>query len=239
MPNALSSRLLNLFFPPQCFGCDALVSREGALCSACWNAVPFIAAPMCARCGRPFDFALGGHAACGACLREPPVYAQARAVFRYDAGSKKLIAAYKYHDQTYRSGTYARWMRQAGAEIIPHCDAVVPVPLHKRRFLKRRYNQAALLAQAIAREENLAYWPGMLARVRATRPQAGLTRAQRRLNVRGAFRVPKKRKEALRGRNILLIDDVMTSGVTARQCSRALLRAGAGNVYVLTLARRV
>jgi ComF family protein len=232
-------RFLNLLFPAQCLRCYEMVEAHGTLCASCWSGVHFLSEPWCERCGRPFDYTLGKGAQCGSCIHEPPLFAQARSCFRYDAFSRPLVLPFKYGDQTYLAATYGQWLMKASDGLVEKCDAIVPVPLHRWRLLKRRYNQAAILSQALARHAGIKVEAQVLTRTRNTRPQAGLTRAQRRKNVQRAFAVPEAQKSWVRGKTLLLVDDVMTSGTTILHCTKALLDAGASNVYVLTLARRV
>lgn len=232
-----AAALLNLLFPPQCLSCDALVGAHGTLCMDCWRGVHFIAPPCCACCGLPFEFDIGEGAMCGECLREAPPFARARAALRYDDHSRALITKFKYADQTLLAPIYGKWLASAGRELIAASDVIVPVPLYYWRFVGRRYNQAALIAQALARHSSLPVLPDALLRTRHTQPQAGLTRAQRLDNVKGAFEANPRRAGDIHGKGVLLIDDVMTTGATIRQCARALTAAGAASVNVLTLAR--
>ena len=180
---------LDLLFPPQCLNCNAVVPAHGTLCLACWQQVRFITDPFCACCGHPFDFSLGAGALCGECLRERPSYSRARAVFRYDEHSRKLVTRLKYSDQTQLASVYGTWLAKFGKELVMASDVVVPVPLHYWRFVGRRYNQAALLAAALNKHCGLPVVPDGLQRIRATRPQPGLTQRQRQDNVKGAFAV--------------------------------------------------
>ena len=241
---ALGSRLragrdivVDALLPPRCLGCHAAVAHHGQLCAECWRALDFIEGPQCAACGLPFEFDLGSGAVCGACARARPAYAGARAVLRYDEHSRDLILGFKHADRTELAPTLAGWMARAGAALIEEADIVAPVPLHRLRLLRRRYNQAALLANAIADVGAVAALPDLLVRRRATPSQAGLSPAGRVANVRGAFGVNRARRA--RGQRVLLIDDVMTTGTTVASCARALLRARVAEVKVLTLARVV
>jgi predicted amidophosphoribosyltransferase len=141
--------LLDLLLPPRCLGCGATIGRDGELCPRCWGGIAFLAAPHCACCGLPFPYDTGGDAQCGACLAEPPPYARARAVFRYDDASRGLVLAFKHGDRTHSAPAYGRWMARAGAELLVEAELLIPVPLHWTRLFARRYNQAALLAHAI------------------------------------------------------------------------------------------
>ena len=231
--------VLDALMPPQCLSCRAPVDRQGSLCADCWRRVDYIDAPQCAICGFPFSFDVGADALCGACTRERPRYGRARAVMRYDDHSRRLVLAFKYGDRTEAVPRFATWMAHAGAALLDNADMLVPVPLHRLRLLARRFNQAALLAQGIARARAIEVVPDLLERVRRTPPQTGLSLAARARNVRGAFRVGRDRAARVRDRRVVLVDDVMTTGATADACVATLRRAGAANVDVLTLARVV
>lgn len=234
----MQKRLLNLFFPPQCLVCEALVPTHGTLCTECWNNVPFISAPMCACCGLPLEFAVDETTLCGECLREHPPYSRARAAFVYNDTSRAMVLKLKYQDDTYLAPIFAGWLKSAGAELIAASDAIIPVPLHYWRMVSRRYNQSLLLARLLAKNTGLPLMADGLKRIRATPQQTGLTYPQRKKNVSGAFAVPPKQLRMLQGKSILLIDDVMTTGATLAACTQTLIKAGAGQVNVLTLARR-
>lgn len=235
---------LDLALPPRCLGCGAEVGADVGLCARCWRGLSFIAAPLCDRCGRPFDFADASMLVCGACIAAPPLFARARTVVAYDEASKGMILAFKHADRTdaaptFAAPTFAAWMARAGAELLDAADLIAPVPLHRWRLWARRYNQSALIAHALGRITGRAVVPDLLARRRRTPTQGGLSRAGRRRNVEGAFAVPPSHRDGLAGRRVLLIDDVMTTGATVGECTRVLLRAGAAAVDVLTLARVV
>lgn len=232
------SSLLNLLFPPQCLVCQQAVSDHGTLCAECWGKMRFITDPFCAVCGLPFEFAIGEGALCGGCLRALPHFARARSVFRYDEASRALVTRLKYADQQHLSAIYGKWLTSCGRELIAASDIIVPVPLHYWRFIGRRFNQSALLAYSMKKHCKLPVMPDAIKRTRATLPQPGLTRKQRRDNVRGAFKVPARSAAFLKNKRVLLIDDVMTTSATIGECAKTLLKAGAMQVNVLTLARK-
>ena len=211
--------LIDRLLPPGCYLCDELIGPEGLLCATCWAELTFLSAPQCRCCGMPFELDVG-EAVCARCLRHPQAFDQARAALLYDDASRPLLLRFKHGDRTEAARTYGAWLA-----------------LHWRRLLKRRYNQSALIGQAVARRLDLPYRPALLQRRRATASQGHLSRDQRQRNLRGAFRVPARHKPALRGAWIFLIDDVLTSGATANACARALKRAGARRVDLITLAR--
>lgn len=224
---------LDILFPPRCLNCRGPVDRSGVLCGTCWSAIGFIGLPHCAACGRPFDFDPGAGARCGACLRHPPAFDRARAVFVYDDASRGLILGFKHADRTHAAPAFAQWMARAGGELLATADRLVPVPLHWTRLFKRRFNQAALLAQELGKQSGVAMLPQGLKRMRRTPSQGHLSAAERWRNLAGAFRAPRR----LDGLRIVLVDDVLTSGATVEACAKALRAAGASAVDVLTLAR--
>ncbi len=235
----LARRVTDALLPPQCLACRARVEVPGQLCARCWRGVAFIEGAGCAICGYPFGHDHGPGTLCGACLARPPVYDSARAVLRYDEASRVLILALKYRDRLEGAGSFGAWMARAGAEMLAGADLVAPVPLHRWRLFSRRYNQAALLAQGVARAAQIETVPDLLTRTRPTPPQHGRNRRARFANVRGAFAVRTQYRSRVGDCRVVLVDDVMTTGATVEACARSLRRAGAARVDVLTLARVV
>ncbi len=198
----------------------------------------FIERPFCERLGTPFEQDLGDGLLSPQAMADPPAFARARAVARFEDGpARKLVHRLKYSDRAEIARPMARWMARAGADILADTDLLAPVPLHPLRLWRRRFNQAAMLAREIARVTGKPCDAGALLRVKATPSQVGLTRAQRAENVQGAFRVADG--AGVRGRKVTLIDDVLTSGATVNAAARVLLRAGASRVDVLVFARVV
>ncbi|WP_332052178.1 ComF family protein [Reyranella sp.] len=236
---AAGRRLLDSVLPPLCLGCGEIVGTAGALCATCWPTFSFIAAPHCVCCGTPFAEDLGGEALCAACLARRPRFRRARAALIYDDRSRRLILPFKHGDRTDMARTCGAWMASAGAELLAAADLVAPVPLHWRRLFSRRYNQALLLARNLAQGTSARLAPDLLLRPRWTGSQAGLAATERRRNVREAFVIHPRWKAGVKGKTVLLVDDVLTTGATVEACARALQRAGAQYVDVLTLARVV
>lgn len=173
-------------------------------------------------------------------VSDPPVYARARAVAHFDDGPvRQLVHRLKYYDRMELARPIGNWMARAGRELLDEAELLVPVPLHRARLTSRRFNQASVLAQAVSARCGVPADPFVLARVKPTPPQVGLSRAQRALNLQGAFQIAEGMGGRIEGRAIVLIDDVMTSGATANAASRALLRGGAKRVDVLVFARVV
>jgi ComF family protein len=234
--------LLDAVLPPLCLGCGEIVETPGALCAACWQGFAFVAPPYCACCAYPFAEHLGEGALCGACAARPPRYRRARAALVYDARSRRLVLPFKHGDRTDIARACGGWMARAGADLLAEADLVAPVPLHWRRLLTRRYNQAQLLARVAvgaAPASRARLVPDLLRRRRWTGSQSGLLARQRHDNVRQAFDLHPRRAADVAGKAVLLIDDVLTTGATVEACVRVLQRGGARHVDVLTLARVV
>ncbi|MFE1599155.1 ComF family protein [Methylobacterium sp. ID0610] len=229
--------LVGLIYPPSCIACGAATGTPHALCPACWRGMRFIERPYCERLGTPFAVDLGvpGLLSPGA-MAHPPVFARARAAARYDDTARRLVHRLKYEDRLDLAAAMGGMMARAGRELLAEADVAVPVPLWRWRLWWRRFNQAALLARHAVRGSGVPLNPRLLARVKRTRPQVGLSRGARAENLQGAFRVPDGGKPLLLGRRVLLVDDVMTTGATANAAARALLRGGAAAVDVLTFA---
>lgn len=226
--------LIDTIYPPSCLMCSAALGEEGGLCPRCWREVPFIEAPFCQRLGTPFAFDHGGELISPQAMAHPPVFKAARSVARYEGPARALVHGLKYSDRHDLVLPMARWMARAGAELLNEADLLVPIPLHWMRLFQRRFNQSALLADAIGQIASCSVAVSALRRVKRTRPQFGLSRNERAENVQGAFRVDPA--VPLLGQRIVLIDDVYTTGATANAAARRLLRAGAASVSLLTFA---
>jgi ComF family protein len=230
---------LGVVYPPTCIACAAATGEPHTLCARCWSEMRFIERPFCERLGTPFEVDLGIALLSPAAIADPPVFRRARAVARYDETARRLVHRLKYGDRVELARALGGMMARAGAELMLDADVIVPVPLHRSRLWWRRFNQAMALAGALSRTSGVPCDPFLLARVKRTRSQVGLTRTQRGDNLQGAFRVPADAKPHLAGKRVLPVDDVVTTGATANACSRALLRAGAESVDVLSFARVV
>ena len=231
-------RLADLFVPPVCVACRAPLQGQDALCATCWRGIAFIRPPLCDRLGLPMPFGGTGETLISAAAAaDPPPYDRARAVavFNDESVVRDLVHGLKYADRHESRRLLGRWMVDAGCDLFAGTDVIVPVPLTRWRLIRRQFNQSALLAHEIGRATGLGVDAQLLAKTRTTPPQVGLTREQRRLNVRGAFAVTRSREAGLQGRNVLLIDDVITTGATVGACTRTLKRAGAGRGDVLAV----
>lgn len=232
-------RALDLLMPPLCPVTGEPVAAPALLSPAGWAALHFIEAPFCRRCGVPFGADYGEGVECPSCIAEPPVFGRARAAMVYDDASHKLVVGFKHADRTELAAMFGAWMVRAGTDVLSGAALIVPVPLHRRRLVARRYNQSALLGASAARAAGAVYAPRALRRTRATPPQKDLSADARRRNVAGAFAVPERARARIEGAHVVLVDDVLTTGATLNAAARALKAAGAAAVDALILARVV
>lgn len=231
---SLAAQLLGLVFPPACAACATLLEEDAPFCELCALATEPVPLPGCDRCAEPVE----RPGVCPRCVRAPPSFRRAHAAFVHTGPLARAIHRFKYEGHSALAVPLARalaaassgWLERLGKE-----PTLAPIPLHWRRLLRRGYDQAGLLTRALAHNAGLPLEPTLLRRIRATRRQVGLTEAERIENVHGAFAV---RGQVPTG-PVVLVDDVFTTGATARAAGSALREAGARRVYVLTLARAV
>ncbi|WP_084639971.1 ComF family protein [Kaistia adipata] len=236
---AAGRRLIDLAMPPACMGCGRPVAASGALCAGCWGRLRLIERPFCPQLAIPFAYDVGPEALSAEAIADPPPFARMRAVAIYDDVSGSIVQALKYHDHTELARAMGRMMARAVADLAAETGLVVPVPLHRGRLWRRRFNQSAMIAAEVARGIGRRHAPELVARIKPTRRQVGLRATERAANVQGAFRVPAEARPELAGRRVLLVDDVYTTGATVKAVTRALLRGGATAVDVVVFARVV
>ena len=235
--SALWDTAIDTLLPPRCLATGDIVDHPGMLTPAAWAELRFIENPFCQTCGIPFSFEMTGHMLCAACIEREPFFDHSRSAVVYNDAVRKLVLAFKYGDRLHAVDTFTPWLLRAGQELLERAHFILPVPLHRQRLRERRFNQSALLAQRIAQKTTIPYLANALLRLRHTPPQQGLNARERDRNVRGAFAVSEHCLENLKTKNILLIDDVFTSGATLNECARVLKAAKTAEVNVLTIAR--
>ena len=250
----LLNGMVDALFPAKCMGCGRLYRHDTAMrragrptgfpgvmapyfCPGCRNQWTAVASPLCSRCGLVFKSREGADHLCGRCVERPGVFTRARAAGIYDHALQSAIHALKFKSKVSLAGPLGELL----FDTFRHhwkdgdIDVVAPVPLHRHRFRRRGFNQAYLLVREWAIRAETVVIRDLLVRTRATAPQTGLDRKQRRINIRNAFTVSRPGQSA--NKRVLLVDDVLTTGATVDACADALIRDGAKQVDVLTLAR--
>lgn len=226
--------LADLALPPRCPGCGEIVGADHRFCAACWGSLRFLGPPWCASCQLPFDYERGDDAQCAECLADPPPHDGVRAAVAYGPVARHVALRLKYAGRMAHAAT----MAEAMARLMPEgAELLVPVPLHRWRIWGRGYNQAALISAALSQSSGVPADAHLLRRVKATPVLRGLGPRGRAKAVAGAFALAPDAKAKLKGRTVVLVDDIHTSGATARACARVLKRAGANRVILLCWAR--
>ena len=226
----------NAIAPSLCLACHDRTAAHDALCAGCWQQVTFITPPLCHRLGLPLPFGSDGPQISAAAAADPPPYDRARAAAVFGGVVRELIHGFKYADRHETRRLLSRWMARAGSEILTDADLLVPVPMTRWRLMRRQFNQAALLAREVSGLSGVPFDPFVLAKIKTTPTQVGSSAAQRAANVAGAFAVTAAARDRIAGRNVVVVDDVITTGATVGACARALRTAGAARVDVLAAA---
>ena len=239
-------KLLHFVLPHRCALCDAPSMGTKGLCGPCFGKIQFISQPSCKGCAYPLADTIAGRSIqyCGACLRDGPPFDHAVAASRYNDAIASIILRLKHSDRLDIAPLVSQWMMNAWlASAPPSIDYILPVPLHWKRQLSRRYNQSLELAKPLEKQFDAKLWPDLIIRHRATQQMRQMTRRQRQKNVANSFslapKIQKKSRELLHGRHVLLVDDVITSGATLRAVAGTLRRANATKVSILVACRVV
>ena len=232
----LKYHILDNILPPRCPVSGQIVDQDATLSPDAWESLRFVTDPMCESCGVPFPhFEQATGLKCPDCLKTPPRFDTARTVLAYDDASRRLILSFKHGDQHQCAKIMSALMARCVKDTKDY-DVVIPVPMHRRRLIFRRFNQSALLAFEIGKRLSLTYRPDLLIRTRPTPPQKDKNKTERRKNVFRAF-APSDHSSELKGMKVLLVDDVYTTGATVNECANVLKSVGARKVDVLTFAR--
>lgn len=227
------SAVINYILPYRCASCSELTKEQNGICAACFQKLNFITSPYCNICGFPFEFVIEGQFSCGKCIAVLPKYDLARSLFKFDQQSKNLVYAFKYNDQTTHAKMFARLLLARYRQDIGDIDVIAPVPMYRFKRLIRNYNPAQILGKEISRLLDKPMLPDLLIKTRWTKPQTGLSKFRRLHNLAGSIEVNDKRD--IKSKNILLVDDVRTTGTTGNTCSLVLKEAGVKSVKLVTI----
>jgi len=240
MLKTLGRAFSDFVFPPHCHVCRSFIPEAGRLhiCNSCRDTVQLISSPHCTVCAVPFH-CVGHNHPCGSCSKESPAFDAARAAFVYDGPGRELIHNFKYEFKTHLRRPLALYVVEVLSEFVSthRPDVIIPVPLHSRRLRTRGFNQAVLIGEVLASEWGISMERSSMLRTRWTEPQINLAASQRRDNVKGAFAI--KKPGSVKGKRILLLDDVYTTGSTVEECSKVLKKGGADEIIVITVARAI
>jgi len=234
LPKTLYHSIINYLLPQRCFSCAELSQDSDGFCPQCWRDLNFITSPLCYSCGRQFTLNIEEGQVCLACIKSPPSYDMARSLIKFDENSKGLVHALKYYDKTILARKFAQMMSVKFSKELKDADIIVPVPMHKLKRLLRMYNQAGVLAVELGKALDIDVAQDVLIKKKWTRPQTLLSRKARLTNVAGSIAI--KNHDMIGGKNVILVDDVMTTGTTVGFCARELKKAGAARVVVVCIA---
>ena len=232
----LTTKFLDFLLPPVCLHCQQPLTQSHELCATCWQDIDFISAPFCPITGAPLPYALPDNTLSANAIVSPPSYNKARAIAHYKGTMRELIHKLKYKDCHELLPLFARWLTHGGEDLLKNTDLIIPIPLHPKHLRQRKFNQAAMLAQRVGQINNCPVAFNILKRKKKTQSQVGLTASERKTNLRGAFEVQTKKHHHLKEKNILLIDDVITTGATANAAAETLKQHGTKQITILCLA---
>ncbi|MBK6708032.1 MAG: ComF family protein [Sphingomonadales bacterium] len=228
--------IVDFALPPRCPACGVITPEQDQFCQSCWQQLRFLSKPACATCDLPLPFDAGDGAQCGHCLADAPRHSGIKAAVAYGDIAREIALKLKHGGKIGLARLVAGMLRRYLADL-PENALLVPVPLHWSRLWYRRYNQSALIAQALSQMSGAQHCPDALVRTRRTQSLGGLSARERTAMVKGAFAINRSRQACVAGRAVVLVDDVYTSGATTDACVAALRKAGASSVTIFCWAR--
>jgi ComF family protein len=234
------SRIINLLYPAHCYACgEKIIAWNQNICNACLKKIKRRLPPFCAKCGRQISGEPEAKYVCSDCKNGELYFDRAFSVFYYDGILKKLVHDFKYNKMTALSKEFVESIIDfmKGYQIGIHTEMAVSIPMHPFRLFKREINPSEILAKNIAKKLGLCYSGNILKKTKNTLPQSNLSRIERIKNLKESFSLQKNKEPAIKGKNILLVDDLFTTGSTVNECAKVLKKAGAGYIEVITLAR--
>ncbi len=212
-------------------------ANERGLCAGCWKETYFATGQVCDSCGVPLPEGDIDFCFCDQCLTNPPSWDKGRCAVLYEGAGRKMSLLLKHSDRLDLVPEMAKWMYQSCKPILEPDMIIAPVPLYKWRLLRRRFNQASVLAQKIAKLDGSKTTVDLLCRVRSTKSQKGMNRESRFINLENSIALKNPKTKPLQARSVLLVDDVMTTGATLSACAEVCRQAGAKKVNMIVFAR--
>lgn len=229
--------IILLIYPHKCPSCKKIVDAEG-FCSSCWKKLIFIEKPYCTVCGKPLDITTSMGLVCGSCIRKKYYFDRTFCVFAYNDTIARAIFEFKFYRKTFLSKFFTKLLANKIKDCRENIDFITCVPMHIKRLRQRGYNQSLLLVKDLSDMINVPYIPDLLIKIKHTKAQVQLNHKHRKTNLKSAFELNNKYVNVVKGKNILVVDDVFTTGSTVNECAKALKQQGdVARVFVLTLAR--
>ncbi len=230
----LLAKFLNVLYPPKCISCNRNVDDIHVFCQRCWARIEFISSPSCKKCCIPLPTDYLGEK-CGKCIEFNPIFDKCISIFRYDNFTKKLIHDFKFNDKSHYGKSFAKLIIRKAGRLIYEADLILAVPMHKINLRLRKYNHALLIVKNICKLSDKPFNVDLLVKSKQSPSQIGLSRSERMRNLDNTFSITKS--SLIKGKVIVLVDDVMTTGATANECAKTLRKAGAKRVNIVTVAR--
>lgn len=234
------TKIMDFLFPPKCVLCGKIIEDKNSLCTDCWKKIYFIKKPYCDKCSSPFEFQISSNDLCLSCIKSKPLFIKSRSAVIYNEYAAKIIFRFKFYDKIELRTFLAKSMINAAFDIIDNIDIFIPIPLHKKRLIMRKYNQSLILAETIAKITGKKLINDFLCKKKHTTPQAKLKQKDRIKNLKNIFAVKDKYSNNIneyKNLNFAIVDDVMTTGSTINECIKELNGAGIKNVYAITFAK--
>lgn len=231
-------KVTDIFYPKICYLCNAPLQANG-LCHECWNKIIFIENPTCKTCANPFAYDMGDEISCAQCMQNDMYIDYAKTTMKYDKNTRKLIMGYKNHNCFYLTNLFCNLMNNAIREWVTDLHYIIPIPLHHWRFFWRGYNQAAVLAKHLSKITQIPCLPDGLLKVKWTQSQSNFNKEDRKKNILNAFEINHVYEMQIKNKNILIIDDVTTTGATLNCAAKILKKSGVRNIYCTTIAKSI
>lgn len=233
----LLGRFVDILYPYKCPSCKTIVNSDLVFCSDCWKKLQFITKPTCQICGTPIQFSVSNDIICAKCLLKKPCYDKAISCFVYNKTISKAIFEFKFYQKTFLSDFFAKFIINSIYDILNEVDYIVPVPVSLKRLRWRGFNQALLLARSIGKSTNKEVLPDLIIKIKHTQAQVKLKNKERIKNLDSAFDINRKYLNKIVDKNILIIDDVITTGTTVNECSKIIKKFKTNKIFVASIAK--